>query len=174
MTRILPLLLLLVLGGCKASETARNGFDPATGRSTYSSPRILMDHVDLSGGLASNQRVMWRAMASCSGDGCTPNDVDLVFYNDADRGLNLDSRRVQIVFDGMTRDWEDLSRIEEPAAYSTPRGEFMRVSLSGLDFARMAEAREVEVILGMTGTTRLRVPHDRRNEFRALAAEIGL
>ena len=133
-----------------------------------------MGYRDMSGGLASNQRVMWQAVASCSGEACTPEEVALVFYNDSNTDLNLDYRRLQLDFDGTSRDWEDLRLLDERVFYSVPRGEFIRVPLTGADFARMAMAKEVVVLFGRSGTSTFSVPLERRATFRVFAEEMGL
>ncbi len=167
-------LLLLFLYGCASSEPVQVSYDRSSDTSTYVSARILMGYRDMSGGLASNQRVMWQAVASCSGEACTPEEVALVFYNDSNTDLNLDYRRLQLDFDGTSRDWEGLGRFDERVFYSVPRGEFVRVPLTGADFARMATAKEVTVFFGRSGTSMFSVPLERRATFRAFAEKIGL
>ena len=171
---ITALLIALVLSGCAASEPVQVNYNPATGQSSFESERLVMGYRDMRAGLASNQRVMWQALASCSGQACTPDEVTLVFYNDTSRDLNLDYRRLQLVVDGITHDWQDLGRETEPAHYAVPRGEFIRVSLAGGVFVRLAWSEQVEVRFGETGTSVFSVPYARRAGFRAFATALGL
>lgn len=168
------LLTLLMLCSCASSTSIGVAFDPATNASSYESDRIVMGYRDMSGGLASNQRVMWRAMASCTGKDCTPDEVTLVFYNDTSRDLNLDYRRIQILVDDVHHEWEDQSRITERPEYRVPPGEFLRVSLAGSAFADLSRAQKVDVLMGETGTGVFRVSFDRRAKFRTFAEALGL
>lgn len=163
-----------LFGGCAASEAVQVDYDASLDQSTYESTRVLMGSVGMAMGLASNQRIMWKAVASCTGYGCTPREVELILYNDSDRELNVDTRRLQISFDGTSRDWEDLSRIDEPAHFVVAHGEFFRVSLSGAEFVRMAKAEQVEVLLGQSGTQSIDITYGRRAAFRTFAQEVGL
>lgn len=172
--RIASLLLVLCFCGCAASEAVQVSYDRSRDTSTYESSRTLLGYRDMSGGLASGQRVMWKAVASCSGEACTPEEVALVFYNDSDVDLNLDYRRLQIDFDGTSRDWEGLAEIDERAAYTVPRGEFLRIPVSSDDFVRMANASLVEIHFGKTGTSIFSVPFERRASFRTFVTETGL
>jgi len=171
---ILAFLISLALYGCAASEPVQVHYDPAIGRSSYASRRIVMGYRDMSAGLASNQRVMWQALASCSGQDCTPDEVTLVFYNDTSRDLNLDYRRLQLKVDGITHDWQDLGRETEPAHYTVPPGEFLRVSLARAAFVSLARAQQVAVLLGESGTSVFNVSFAHRAGFRAFAAALGL
>ena len=171
---IVPLLLLLCLCGCASSETVQVRYNRSSDTSTYESARTLMGSRDLSGGLASGQRVMWKAWASCSGEACVPEEVALVFYNDSNTDLNLDYRHLQLDFDGTSRVWEDLTELGERVAFTVPRGEFVRVSLTRDDFTRVANATLVEIHFGRTGTSVFSLPFDRRATLRTFAAETGL
>ncbi len=171
---ILALLIPLALYGCVASEPVQVHYDPAIGLSSYESRRIVMGYRAMSAGLASNQRVMWQALASCSGQNCTPDEVTLAFYNDTSKDLNLDYRRLQLTVDGITHDWQDLGRETEPAHYTVPPGEFIRVSLARAAFVRLARAQQVEVLLGESGTSVFSVSFAHRAGFRAFAAALGL
>ncbi len=170
----LSAILLLFLCGCASSEAVQVRYNRSDDTSTYESSRTLMGYRDMSGGLASGQRVMWKALATCSGEGCIPEEVALVFYNDSNTDLNLDYRRLQLDFDGTSRVWEDLAKVDDRAAYAVPRGEFVRVSLSRDEFVRVSNARLVELHFGQTGTSVFSVSFERRASFRAFAAETGL
>lgn len=171
---IVLLLFVLCLCGCASSEAVQVRYNRSSDTSTYESPRAVMGYRDISGGLASGQRVMWKAWASCSGEACVPEEVALVFYNDSNTDLNLDYRRIQLDFDGTSRVWEDLSKFDERAAYAVPRGEFVRVSLTRDDFTRLANATLVEIHFGRTGTSVFSLPFDRRESLRVFVAETGL
>ena len=171
---VVIVLLVPFLYGCASSESAQVSYDRSSDTSTYTSPRSLMGYRAMSDGLASNQRVMWRAVASCSGEACTPDEVALVFYNDSNADLNLDYRRLQINFDGTSRHWEGLAPLDDQTAYRVPRGEFVRVPITSADFTRIAKATAVDVLFGLSGTSTFSVPFDRRASFRALATEMGL
>jgi len=171
---ILALLISLALYGCVASEPVQVHYDSAIGSSSYESRRIVLGYRDMSAGLASNQRVMWQALASCSGQDCTPDEVTLAFYNDTSKDLNLDYRRLQLKVDGITHDWQDLGRETEPTHYTVPPGEFIRVSLARAAFVRLARAQQVEVLWGETGTSIFSVSFAQRAGFRAFAAALGL
>ena len=167
-------LLLLFFYGCASSEPVQVNYNRSSGISTYTSSRVLIGNRDMSGGLVSNQRVMWQAVASCSGEACTPDEVALVFYNDSNYDLNLDYRRIQLNFDGTSRDWDDLGRLDNRAAYTVPRAEFVRVPLSSANFARVAHAGLVEILFGLSGTSLFSVSYERRASFRAFAEEMGV
>jgi hypothetical protein len=140
----------------------------------FESPRVLVGNIGMSGGLTSGQRVMMKAFASCAGKGCQPEQVELVFLNDSSSDLNLDYRRLEIVFRGKSLNWEDRSRVHEPTYYLVPRGEFTRVPLSWSDFTGMASAPEVDIFFGLTGSTQMRMPFDRRAGLREMADAMKL
>lgn len=167
------ILSLLVMIGCASAERGmRSGYDPETGATTYTSSKVLAGNIDAAAGLLSGQHVSMRAVASCAGEDCRPSLVDLVFLNDSSKDLSLDYRRVQIRFGGMSFDWEDLERHNEPRHYMVPRGEFIRVPMSWTDFSRMAASREVAIIFGLTGTRTIIVPHTRLAAFRDLVEAV--
>lgn len=122
----------------------------------------------MTSGLTGGQRVMLQAFASCDGPTCRPSTIDLAFFNDSSADLNLDYRRIELVFDGRSLEWEDLSRFEESPRYLVPRGEFIRVPLSLNDFEQFARANEARVIFGLTGTSTFRMPFERRAELREM------
>lgn len=174
-TFISILLIPLALWGCAASEPLEVRYDPATGQSSYESKRMIMGYRDMSAGLVVNQRIMWQALASCSGQDCTPEEVTLVFFNDTSEDLNLDYRRLQLIIDGITYDWQDLDLLLEPGYYTrVPSGEFFRVSLEREVFVQLAKAQEVAVLFGETGTTVVQVPYARRAGFRVFVEELGV
>ncbi len=127
-----------------------------------------MGYRDMSAGLATNQRIMWQAQASCPGKSCSPHEIALVFYNDTSGNLNLDYRGLRIIIDGSEHAWEDAERLTEPANYRVPKGEFTRVSVSAAVFKALANAQDVEVLFGKTATSVFSVSHSRRAEFRVL------
>lgn len=171
---VISFLMLPLLCGCASSSNIGKAFDPESNKTSYESDRIVMGYRDMSGGLASNQRVMWRAAASCTGNDCIPDEVMLVFYNDTSRDLNLDYRRIQIVVDGVNHEWEDRSRLTERPEYRVPPGEFLRVSMARSSFVDLANADKVEVLMGETGTSVFRVSFDRRAKFRAFIDALEL
>ncbi len=167
-------LVTLCLAACAMPGQVQVSFDETSATTTYTSSRSLMGYRDMSGGLASNQRVMWSAEASCAGEACTPDTVDLIFYNDSSGDLNFDFHRLWLIFDGTQREWEDLSRVENRTVFTVPRGVFTQVTLSGADFARMASSKTVEIHFGESGTSVFSIPLDRRAAFRAFVEKTGL
>ena len=167
-------LLALLLYGCASSAPVQVRYDRSSDTSTYTSARVLIGNRDMSEGLAANQRVFWQAAASCSGEACTPGEVALVFYNDSNYDLTLDYRRIQLNFDGTSREWDNLARLDDRTDHRVPRGKFVRVPLSSADFFRMVHSGPVEILFGMSGTSAFSVPYERRAAFRAFADEIGL
>lgn len=167
-------LLTLLFLGCASTARIEVEHDASSNTSTYATKKTLFGHVGQSGGLVTNQRVMWLAEASCLGTGCTPDDVEIAFINDATTQLNLDYRRIQMVFNDQTLNWSDESRRIEPAHSGVPRGEFMRITLSAADFATMVRATDVAVFFGQSGTSTFQVPTAHRTTFQALAEAMGL
>jgi hypothetical protein len=102
-----------------------------------------------------------------------PDQIEIAFFNDSSADLNLDYRRIEVVFGQRRLEWEDSGRRTEPAYYAVPRGEFIRIPISRSDFAAMASAPRVEILFGTTGTTMLRVPHGSREPLRELAEAIS-
>lgn len=128
----------------------------------------------MSAGLVTNQRVLWQVEAACAGVDCSPDVIEIAFFNDASTQLHLDYRRLQIFYDGKHLDWNDESRRNENAQTDVPRGEFMRITLSGADFAEVVHAKKVEFHFGLTGTSVFRVPAVRRVALQDLAKTMGL
>lgn len=171
MKRII-LLSLALLVGCAASRMSQTGYNPATGATTYRSTKVV-GNIDASAGLVSGQRVSMQAIASCTGQDCRAPQVELSFLNDTSRDMSLDYRRVQIRFDAKKLEWEDPARQYEPAHYMLPRGEFIRVPIPWSDFKQMANAEDVQVIFGLTGTRSLSIPHVRLAPLRQLLDEVN-
>lgn len=165
-------LVILTTGGCASTENPEQRYNPATGRTQFQSPKVLVGNVNMTSGLAGGQRLMMQAFASCEGPACRPSTVELAFFNDSSADLNLDYRRIELVVDGRSMDWEDLGRFDESPHYFVPRGEFIRVPLSRGDFERFAGAAEVRVIFGLTGTSTFRMPYERREPLREMAANL--
>jgi hypothetical protein len=166
--------IFLVVWGCASAQAPLVEFDPGSGQTVYQSPKVLVGNINMTGGLASGHRVMMQAFASCAGRECKPNQVEIAFYNDSSADLNLDYRRVEITFGSKTLEWEDVGRLHESMKTEVPRGEFTRVPVSRADFAGMASAQDVQIVFGLTGTTTLRVPLDRRAGFRDLVEALSL
>ena len=167
-------LILLTLYGCATSEPVGVRYDPATDKSSFQTNRIIMGYRSLSGGLTSDQRVMWQALASCSGRNCTPDEIAIAFFNDTSKDLNLDYRRLQMIVDGVTHDWQDLNRLADSGHNSVPPGEFVRVHLATSAFAKLAKAQKVEILFGETGTSVFTVSLKRRAEFQEFVEALGL
>ena len=167
-------LVVFAFSGCAATESTKVQYDPSTGESAYASDRFIMGYRNMNSGLSSNQRVMWQAVASCSGESCTPGEVTLVFFNDTSQDLNIDSSRLQMIVDGTDHDWQDLSRLREVPYFTVPPGEFLRVSLPGGVFVEFAQAKKVELLFGETGTSTFNVSFERRAKFREFAEVLGL
>jgi hypothetical protein len=174
MPRVLVVALLVLFGRCASTEPVQVDYDTEQDLTTYTSNRVLMGSLGMAQGLASGQRIMWQARASCAGRGCTPREVELILYNEGDHQLNVDTRRLQLNYDGASQDWEDLSRVAEPAYFNAARGEFFRTAMDGGEFARMAAAAQVEALFGQSGTQAITISYERRSAFRAFAVEVGL
>lgn len=171
--RILSSGLALLLWGCASTDVPTRSYDAASDRSLFQSPKVLVGNVNMTSGLVGGQRVMMQAFASCEGRVCAPSTVDVAFFNDSSADVNLDYRRIEIVIDGRSLEWEDEGRRHESPWYIVPRGEFIRVPLSQSEFERLASGREVQVIFGLTGTSVLRMPPERREPLREMVAEFG-
>lgn len=170
---ISAILLVAILSACASQRPELIDYDVSSGRTVYTSPKLLAGNLNMTGGLTSGHRVMMQAFASCEGRTCRPNEIELAFLNDSSADLNLDYRRVKIVFAGRSVEWEDEGRITEPTYYSVPRGEFIRVPISRGDFELMANAPLMEVTFGQTGTTVIDVPFSRRAPLRELVEAIA-
>ena len=170
-----PVLLVLLIGiaGCAPQHHELVSYNPETGHSRFSSEKLLAGNIDMTGGLASGHRVMMQAFATCDGNACVPDQVEIAFFNDSSADLNLDYRRIEIVFGPRRLEWEDPGQRTESAYFGVPRGEFIRIPISRSDFAAMASAPRVEILFGTTGGTTLRVPHGSREPLRELAEAIS-
>ena len=165
--------LILIGSGCAAGPHELVTYDQDSDRTRFTSERVHAGNISMTGGLATGQRIMLQAFASCTGEACTPDEIDLAFFNDTSADLNFDYRRVSIEFDGREVEWEDLGRRTEPIFYSVPRGELLRVPISPNDFAAMVEADRVEIRFGISGGTVVRVPDGAREPLRAMADAIA-
>lgn len=169
----LRILLLVIFCGCASQGSELVSYDQSADRTTFVSPKLYAGSVGMSGGLASGHRVMIQAFASCPGSECSPSEVEIAFFNDSSADLNLDYRRIAFEFVGGSMNWEDEGRETEPAYYSVPRGEFIRVPVSRGHFELMANSPRMEIIFGRTGTTVIRMPHARREPLREMADSMG-
>lgn len=159
--------------GCAASSSVRVDYDAVANRSEYRSDRIRIGLRDMNAGLVSGQRVFVQAVADCQGEGCLPTEVHLAFFNESDNVLNLDDRRLEIVYDGTARQWLGQTRMNVPFSGGVPRGEFVRVPMSADEFTQMANAKDVRISFGETGTARYDLSHAGRLPFRALAERLA-
>lgn len=167
-------LLLMVAAGCTSSKSSMMPeFDSATNVRSMSSKRTVMGYRDMSGGLAANQRVMWQAEAECEGEGCVPAEVEVAFFNDTSRGLNMDYRRVEFVIDGRSHSWK-APGAQDDVAYRVPAGEFWRIPLQSDLFVALATAKKVEILFGQSGTSKFAVSTSRRAAFKDFAESFGL
>ena len=164
---------LAILAGCAGTMGASVQYDSGSDRTTYTARRSVLGHRDMSAGLVSGQRVFWQAEAACAGEACVPEEVSLVFFNDSSSDLNLDYRRLQIDIDGRQSSWADLAS-EDVIIFAVPRGEFLRVHISGEYFLQLAAAQSVRVYFGLTASAEFAVPFGRREAFRDLAIAAGL
>ncbi len=157
----------MVMAGCAGSQGVTQRYNADDDITRYASRRVVLGHSDMSAGLASGQRVLWRAEASCTGASCTPREVDLVFFNDSSSDLNLDYRRLEVVSDGLAGDWADLAS-EDVVNFAVPRGEFLRVRIPAAYFVQIAEAEDVTVLFGLTASTEFSASYARRQGLRDL------
>ncbi len=165
--------VLILIAGCTTADYLVMNYSEETGITEYASRRTALGVRDLSAGLASGQRVMWQAVASCQGASCQPDEVTLILFNDSSRDLNLDYRGLTITTDGVDTMWSDLAS-EDVLGFAVPRGEFLRVAVSAKYFVRIVEANQVEVSFGPAAGTQLNVPASRRAAFRTLAVAAGM
>ncbi|MEM1094483.1 MAG: hypothetical protein AAGJ10_07755 [Bacteroidota bacterium] len=170
----LALFVMIGVAACATPAAVQVRTDAETGVNTYTSSRVTMGHRSMGAGLAGQQRVMWQAVAACEGEACVPDEVELIFVNSTSQDLNLDYRRLEMVVDGTSREWVDPSSQAAPNFATVPTGEFLRVTLTRAEFVAFAEAEEVELRFGETGSTVFAVNPDRRALFREFAAAAGL
>ncbi|WP_420456019.1 hypothetical protein [Rubrivirga sp.] len=164
-------LALALLGGCAASSTVQTR---TTGDGTsFESQRVRLASRDMSGAIGVRDRVFWQASASCAGPGCVPTEVDLAFVNGSDFELDVDPRKVEVTVDGLSRAWPNPDIPRDRIGQRIPRGEFLRITVSADDFAQLAEAGEVRVAFGSTGTAPFVASRASRAPFRDLARAIS-
>ncbi|MEM6645254.1 MAG: hypothetical protein AAF730_03285 [Bacteroidota bacterium] len=168
------LFVMVGVAACATPAAVQVRSDADTGINTYTSSRVTMGHRSMSDGLAGRQRVMWQAVAACEGDACVPDEVELIFVNSTSQDLNLDYRRLEMIVDGTAQEWIDPSSQAAPNFATVPTGEFLRVTLTRDDFVQFAEAEQVELRFGETGSSVFTVGPDRRAIFREFAATAGL
>ena len=167
------LFALVLAAGCATTDGVIVTHDEDSGMTEYASKRTVVGNLDLSAGLASGQRIVWQAVASCQGMPCLPEEVTLILFNDSSRDLNMDYRGITIAADGVETVWSDFTS-EDIATFAVPRGEFLRVNVAADHFLQIVEAREVAVSFGLTASTRVPVPRARREAFRQLAVAAGM
>lgn len=167
-------LALLMLTSCASTSPISIEYNASTGDTSYESKRTIMGYRDMTAGLAYNQRVMWQALASCAGEECVPDEVWIAFFNDTSRDLNLDYRKLKLIVDKVTHEWEDESRVNDNPNSRVPPGEFVRISLSRADFMNLAIAKNVEVHMGESGSSVFRISFERRSDFRMFAEHSGM
>lgn len=162
-------LLVLLLGGCTATEPVMVSYDAARNATSYETrPLTISTGRSNALGLQGRELLTMRATAACMGRDCVPDELLLVFSNAGENETALYYEPLEIEADDENFTWTDLLDREEAERISP--GDFLRVPIARSDFARLAQAQEVK---GSLGETPFRLSYEQRAPFRDLMLQLG-
>lgn len=165
------LLILGLLSGCVSAPPVSTNYDASEGVTTYRTRAVALSGLEIGSGLGRGARVQMRALASCPGPECTPQNVVFVFKVSGSSDLRMENRTVELIADGKRfrseREEPDVDQTIEDVDYAS--GTLTSVQLTFNEFRTVAEAGEVS---GSLGSSRFSLGYERRSPFRTLVREV--
>jgi len=143
---------VLLLAGCSGGQKALKSYDAQSGQTTYETQSYTVS--TLSGAsIASSKSISMRAVGQCTGRGCTPNIVSLVFSTSAQQQLQVSGLGGQISADDARITWSSTDATE---GYKNVKdedmmnviGRFASVDLTLNQLAQIANASSVQGNIG--------------------------
>lgn len=165
-------LLALLVAGC-GSSGATESYNAANNQMIYETRSYTVSQVS-GANFASSKSITMRAIARCSGQNCTPQQVQLVFSASGNSTLTLSSAAGEIVADGQRVEWSSKAAGRPQADTGDDEminvvGTFATVDLSLSELKQIANASSVE---GSIGGTSLNISESIQSGFQSLLMKI--
>lgn len=143
------ILLLVLIGGC-AQQRSIATYEARQDKMEYESDHIALLRQLSDRGYGNSSSLMMRARATCSGEGCTPDVVYLVFSVTGNTNVGFQNQGVRITADGESYTWEDPLPLRNDEVYyaSSAGGQLARVRLRPPALEQIANAESVNGYLG--------------------------
>lgn len=146
-------LLCLFVAGCGGTgEVATASYEASSDRMTYETRSYTVSTVSGSN-YASSKSIKMKAVARCLGQGCTPDQIQLVFSTAGNQELGFSSMNGELVADGNRTAWtggearNNLGSVTNDQIFDI-RGSFATVDLTLDRFRIIATASSVEGSIG--------------------------
>ena len=148
----LLLLIALLIAGCGGGQAAFQDYDADSGQTTYRTRAYTVS--TLSGAnIGSSKSISLRARGQCTGRGCTPSTLQLIFSASGNQELQMSGLDGRIVADDARITWSSREAAQGQAGLTNDRvitaiGQFAAIDVSLQQAEQVAAAGSVEGVIG--------------------------
>lgn len=160
-----------VISGCASGPPVATNHDASEGITTYKTRAITLSGLTIGSGYGTGAQVQQRALASCPGEECKPDEVILVFQVTSSSELRMEDRTVELTADGNTYRSERKASETNETFNDIDRafGNLASIQLTFDEFQSVATAKEVS---GSLGSASFMINYDSRSPYRALVKKV--
>lgn len=164
------LLCVLFIGcGMQSREVVRAEYDRGKNVTTYQTHKIKISKIDWQTVHGRSRSLRFQARAACLGQSCTPNRFTFTFYTSGPDPIYLSDRDVTLRADGEKWEWE--RKLNRKVTESAPIiGRIVEIQLSQQQLSRLAEAEQVE---GVLGSAPFELTFEERSPLRMLLKKVS-
>ena len=145
---VLAAFFVLSLTACSGSgELAEKSYNPTANRTVYEAKPISFTSTRMQSGLGKNRSLAMKAVATCQGRDCIPNQVELVFSTSSNSSIFLTNRSVSLSTGDETYEWEER-RDTDSFEGETVIGRITSITLTTEQLKNIAIARTLDCSIG--------------------------
>lgn len=160
-----------IISGCASGPPVTTNHDTSEGITTYKTRATTLSGLTIGSGYGTGAHVQQRALASCPGEECKPDEVVLAFQVTSSSELRIEDRTVELTADGNTYRSEPNPPEPNETFNDIDRafGNLASIQLTFDEFRSVATAEEVSGSLGSASFT---LSYESRSPFRALVKKV--
>ena len=148
----LLLLIAILIAGCGGGQTAFQSYDSDSGQTTYRTRAYTVSTIS-GANIGSSKSISLRARGQCTGRGCTPSTLQLIFSASGNQELQMSGLDGRIVADDARITWSSREAARGQAGMANNRvitaiGRFAAVDVSLRQVEQVAQASSVEGVIG--------------------------
>ena len=145
-------LIAVLVAGCGGGQTAFQAYDSDSGQTTYRTRAYTVSTIS-GANIGSSKSISLRARGQCTGRGCTPSTLQLIFSASGNQELQMSGLDGRIVADDARITWSSREAARGQAGMANNRvitaiGRFAAVDVSLRQVEQVAQASSVEGVIG--------------------------
>lgn len=145
-------LIAVLVAGCGGGQTAFQAYDSDSGQTTYRTRAYTVSTIS-GANIGSSKSISLRARGQCTGRGCTPSTLQLIFSASGNQELQMSGLDGRIVADDARITWSSREAARGQTAVTNGRvinavGRFAAIDISIREIKQVAQASSVEGVIG--------------------------